>query len=155
MEKVRFEILGEPEGKGRPRFRRSGQFVSTYTPDGTASYENLVKLEYQRQCKGYMFPENTPLDVRITAYYGIPKSTSKKKRAEMLAYGIRPMKKPDTDNVVKIILDSLNCFAYKDDVQVVDCQVRKFYSSTPRVVVSIQNAAPIVHNKEEQHGQGA
>ena len=141
--RVRFEILGEPEGKGRPRFRRAGQYVTTYTPDKTVAYENLVKLEYRRQCDDYMFAEGVALDVRITAYYGIPKSTSKKKRADMETFKIRPMKKPDTDNVVKVILDSLNSIAYKDDVQVVDCQVRKFYGATPRVVVTIQDALPV------------
>ena len=55
----------------------------------------------------------------------------------------RPMKKPDADNVVKIILDSLNKVAYPDDVQVVDCQVRRFYSERPRVIVTIQEAAPV------------
>ena len=29
------------------------------------------------------------------------------------------------------------------DVQVVDCQVRRFYSERPRVVVTIQEAAPV------------
>ena len=115
---VKFTILGEPQGKGRPRFTAVGGYVKTYTPDATASYENLVKLEYRRQCKDFRFEKEIPLDVRITAYYPIPKSTSKKKRADMVAYKLRPMKKPDTDNVVKVVLDSLNQIAYNDDVQV-------------------------------------
>lgn len=137
---VKFTILGEPQGKGRPRFRSAGAFVQTYTPKETVAYENLVKLEYRRQCNDFKFPDGTMLDVRITAYYTIPKSVSKKKRLAMVQHLIRPMKKPDTDNVVKVILDSLNEIAYKDDVQVVDCQVRKFYSENPRVVVSISEA---------------
>ena len=40
-------------------------------------------------------------------------------------------------------MDSLNEIAYHDDVQVVDCQVRKFYSDNPRVVVTIQEAAAV------------
>lgn len=138
--KVRFTVLGEPAGKGRPRFRSAGQFVQTYTPEKTVSYENLVKLEYRRQCNDYRFPDDKALDLRIAAYYAIPKSTSKKKRLLMLRHAIRPMKKPDNDNVVKIIQDALNLVAYHDDVQVVDCQLRKFYSDTPRVVVTIQEA---------------
>ena len=35
------------------------------------------------------------------------------------------------DNVVKIIADSLNQIAYRDDTQIVDCQCRKFYSDNP------------------------
>ncbi len=137
---VKFTILGAPQGKGRPRFRNAGKFVQTYTPKETVAYENLVKLEYRRQCHDFKFHDDAPLDVRITAFYAIPKSVSKKKRLDMVQHLIRPMKKPDTDNVVKVILDSLNEIAYKDDVQVVDCQVRKFYSENPRVVVSISEA---------------
>ena len=59
----------------------------------------------------------------------------------MLKHIIRPKKKPDVDNVAKIILDALNKEAYYDDAQVVDFQLRKFYSDNPRVVVTIQEAA--------------
>ena len=137
---LKFTILGEPQGKGRPRFRRAGNYVSTYTPPETTAYENLVKLEYRRQCKDYFFAKGIPLDMRITTYYSIPGSTSKKKKELMLAHVIRPMKKPDMDNVAKVICDSLNHVAYHDDAQVVDCQIRKFYSNSPRVVVTISEA---------------
>ena len=88
-----------------------------------------------------LVPDDAALDMRIMAYYAIPKSASKKKRQEMLARRIRPLKKSDWDNVGKIIADSLNEIAYKDDVQIVDGQVRKFYSDQPRVVVTIQAAS--------------
>ena len=53
---------------------------------------------------------------------------------------IRPLKKPDADNVVKVYLDALNTVAFHDDTQVVDLQLRRFYSYEPRVVVTIQEA---------------
>ena len=135
---VKFTILGEPRGKQRPRMTRNGH---TYTPAETVQYENLIRMEYRRQCGDYRFPDDAALDMRIMAYYAIPKSASKKKRQEMLAHRIRPLKKSDWDNVGKIIADSLNEIAYKDDVQIVDGQVRKFYSDQPRVVVTIQEAS--------------
>lgn len=142
--KVKFTVLGVPQGKGRPRFSQVGQYVKTYTSDKTVAYENLVRLEYRRQCNDYKFEKDRPVDVRILAYYPIPKSETKKRKAMMSTNELRPMKKPDTDNVVKVILDSLNQIAYHDDVQAVDCQVRKFYSENPRVVVTIEDAKPIV-----------
>ena len=135
--KVTFTIPGDPKGKGRPRFSRAGAYVKTYTPTETAAYENLVRIEYERQCK-HRFPDDAMLDMRIIAYYSIPKSAGKKKRLKMLDNLIRPTKKPDMDNVIKVIADSLNQIAYKDDTQIVDAQVRKFYSDEPRVVVMIQ-----------------
>ena len=74
----------------------------------------------------------------ITAYYGIPKSASKRTRADMLSRYIRPAKKPDLDNVAKIVLDSLNGLAYKDDAAVVELVVDKFYSERPRVEVRLE-----------------
>ena len=90
------------------------------------------------QCKGYKFPDGTMLDMRILAFYSIPKSATKKNKELMKKQLLRPTKKPDMDNVVKIIADSLNQVAYRDDTQIVDCQCRKFYSDNPRVEVIIQ-----------------
>ena len=133
---VRFTILGEPKGKGRPRFcRNTGHAI---TPKDTVNYETLVRMEYGVAYSDFKFPDDTMLDMRIKAFYSIPKSASKKKRASMLANEIRPTKKPDMDNVVKIISDSLNQVAYRDDTQIVDCQCRKFYSDSPRVEVMIK-----------------
>lgn len=139
--KIRFTIPGDPVGKGRPRFSTAGKFAKAYTPAKTVNYENLVKLEYERQCHGLAFDQDVPLDMRITAYYSIPQSVSKRKRELMLDRKIRPMKKADWDNIGKIVCDSLNGIAYHDDVQIVDAQVRKFYGETPRVVVTIQEAS--------------
>lgn len=50
--------------------------------------------------------------------------------------------KPDWDNIGKIVCDSLNLVAYHDDSAVVDAQVRKFYSETPRVDVMIKVVGP-------------
>nr|DAI55833.1 MAG TPA: Endodeoxyribonuclease RusA [Caudoviricetes sp.] len=138
MDEIRFTIPGKPFGKQRPRVVNRGKFSTAYTPKNTVQYENLVKLYYEQAAHGEMFPEDAMLDVRIFAFYEIPKSTSKKRRADMLANKIRPTKKPDFDNIGKIICDSLNLVAYHDDSSVVDAQVRKFYSEQPRVVVSIK-----------------
>lgn len=48
-----------------------------------------------------------------------------------------PLKKPDADNVAKIILDALNGIAYLDDKQVVDLGVHKSYNATPGVLVFV------------------
>lgn len=141
---VRFTVYGDPKGKGRPRFNtRTGHAI---TPKDTVSYESLVRLEYARQCKSWKFGDTAMLDMRIMAYYSIPKSASKKKRADMISGALRPTKKPDMDNVVKIIADSLNQVAYRDDTQIVDCQCRKFYSDKPRVEIIIRE----VNSQQEE-----
>lgn len=140
LESVKFEIPGIPVGKGRPKFARVENFTRTYTPEKTANYESYVKLLFQEAAQGKTFREDAELDVRILAYYDIPKSVSKKKRGMMLEKILRPTKKPDLDNCIKIITDALNKVAYRDDAMIVDIQARKFYAEQPKVVVTIQEA---------------
>ena len=55
----------------------------------------------------------------------------------MLNNEIYPTTKPDTDNIAKSILDSLNGIAYKDDKQIVSLKVDKYYTEIPSVSVWI------------------
>ena len=142
MKSIRFSIPGQPMGKQRSRVVHNGSFSQAFTPKETVSYENLVRVMYREAAKGKRFADEDMLDVRVIAYYSIPKSTSKKKRKMMLEHKIRPGKKPDWDNIGKIICDSLNTVAYSDDSSIVDAQVRKFYSENPRVDVTIRRIDP-------------
>ncbi len=143
VEVIRFTVYGEPQGKGRPRFvarynpATQKSFGQAHTPEKTVVYENLIRTEYSIQTKNFRYPDDAMLDMRILAFYGVPKSVSKKRKALMLDGIIRPIKKPDQDNVIKVVADSLNQVAYKDDTQIVDCQCRKFYSEKPRIEVTI------------------
>lgn len=134
--KFRFMVPGEPVGKGRPRVVRRGGFTQTYTPEKTASYENLVKLEFQRQ--GGRMLKDGPVFLSIQAWCGIPKSVSKRKREAMMGGLIRPTKKPDCDNVAKTIADALNGLAWRDDSQVVSLLVVKRFGEEPGVEVTIE-----------------
>lgn len=75
------------------------------------------------------------------AYKPIPKGTSKRKMAQMLDNHIRPAKKPDWDNIGKIVCDALNNVAFRDDSQIVDGTVVKCYSEQPRIEVEIWEVA--------------
>lgn len=132
-----FEIVGEPQGKGRPRFSTRGGFVKTYTPEKTASYENFVKVCYLNKYKGQKL--DGEIIAEIIAYFSIPKSFSKKKRVQAIEWKIMPTKKPDTDNIAKTILDSLNGIAFEDDKQVVALLVKKIYGEEAKVVVTLKN----------------
>lgn len=132
----RFEIEGKIKGKGRPRFAKYGGFVKAYTPEDTASYENLIKLQFKYSC-GDWYSEQ-PLKMKITAIHGIVKSATKKNISKMLNGELKPVKKPDADNIVKIICDALNKIAYKDDTQVVELEFKKVYGELEKVIVEIE-----------------
>lgn len=129
-----FEIEGKPVGKGRPRFW-NGHAV---TPQATRDYEKRVALAY-KECNLPLF-ETEPLEVEIIAKYPIPKQTRKAEKALMMERKIIPTKKPDIDNIAKIILDGLNGVAYKDDNQVCRLSVRKEYTnSNGSVLVAVRS----------------
>lgn len=129
---VKFTILGEPMGKERPKFRRVGNYVRTYTPAKTVKYEAHVVNSYSadRYLQG-------PVRAEIIAFYKIPESASKKSKQAMLDGTEWCLKKPDCDNIAKCILDALNNVAYDDDKQVVELYVEKHWSNDPRVEVTL------------------
>lgn len=134
---MKFTIPGEPCGKARPRVVRNGNFSRAYTPEKTVNYETLVKLEYQRQC-GDAYISAGGIHMNIIARCAIPNSASKRKAQAMLDGAIRPTKKPDCDNIIKIICDALNGIAYKDDAQIISVSIEKRYSVMPSVEVALQ-----------------
>ena len=105
------------------------------TPKETLSYENLVKWVYQNTYKARKLEGE--LEARIVAMYSIPKSMTKKNRQLIEEGKLHPTKKPDLDNVAKIVLDSLNGIAYSDDSQIIKLVVEKHYSENPRVEVTL------------------
>ena len=139
---IYFTVPGPPVGKARPKVVRAKNGMSmTYTPDKTVAYEELVRLRFDESLQGHPFePLQGALRIKIFAGYPIPKSTSKKRRAAMLAGTELPTKKPDWDNIGKIICDALNGVAYEDDKQVTESQMRKRYIDGPgQVEVWISN----------------
>jgi Holliday junction resolvase RusA-like endonuclease len=139
---IEFTIPGTPGAKARPRFRsikaKDGRtFPSAYSPSETTNYENLVKIAFRQVHCGA--PSDCPIKMYIAAYFPIPASATKRFRAECADDGKPVIKKPDFDNVAKIICDALNQIAFKDDSQVYDCRVQKFYSEEPRTVVQIED----------------
>lgn len=136
---VEFTVMGEPMGKQRPKASRGhNRSVIMRTPKQTVLYENLVKLTYRQEVGQVRFSDDAMLKVSIRSFCEISKSASKKKRALMAEGLIRPTKRPDWDNVGKIICDSLDGIAYKEDKQIVSGSVDMYYGEVPRVEVRIE-----------------
>ena len=125
-------IEGKIKGKARPRVFNK----HAITPADTVQYENWVKMCYKEQDGRYL---EGSIKATITAYYKIPKSYTKK-RVQAIKEGLElPTKKPDIDNIAKIILDSLNGIAYKDDSQIVNLTViKKYTDNIERVMLELE-----------------
>ena len=139
MKYTSFFVEGKPEGKARPRVTTKGGFARAYTPEKTRKYEKRIADEYLYS-GGEMYPEDAPIHMIILAYFAPPKSASKKRREDLLEHG-RPMTKPDIDNIAKAVLDALNGVAYKDDKQVTDLLMHKYYGEQEGIKVVVSDGS--------------
>jgi Holliday junction resolvase RusA-like endonuclease len=132
-----YMVEGNPIGKGRPKFARRGNFVSTYTPTKTRDYETVIK-EAAKKAMGSNEVLETPVTVAIYITVPIPQSYSKKRTEACLKDIERPIKKPDIDNIAKCFLDAMNDIVYKDDTQVLTLHVTKVYGTVGMVEVMVR-----------------
>ena len=102
-----------PVGKQRPIVTR---FHGTFTPKQTVQAEHKIAWKARAAMKGKP-PSDKPVHLFIGANFALPKSASKKDR-ENLPGTLRD-KKPDLDNIEKLVSDALNGVVWVDDKQVV------------------------------------
>ena len=123
---IRFTIKGAPFSKGRPRFKRIGKFVRTYTDVKTKAAES----EFISQAMSYApsEPLDGPLKVKIKFIKVKPKSYRKLETFWT--------KRPDLDNMIKG-LDALNGVFWKDDSQIVSLNAEKCFGDSDRTEVEI------------------
>lgn len=125
MSCLQFVVDGQPQGKARPRITRAGH---AYTPENTRRYEKQIRDTAAYEVNKQRWKITTePVKVFLCARFEIPKSWPKKKKLLALSGLIYPVKKPDSDNITKVILDAMNGIVYRDDVQVIDIQLKKQY----------------------------
>lgn len=126
-----FEIAGIPVPQKQTRFiRRTG---IAYNP----SSKDIQQFQWQIRPYAPTEPLPGPIEMHLTFYLPIPKSTTGIKRIQMLNEIILPTKKPDFDNLAYLVTNALKGIVYLDDSQVTDCIIRKRYSDKPRTVLKI------------------
>lgn len=140
-----FEVQGAPRGQARHRSRA----IQITKNDGSkACISQAYKDKKQRLEEdklGWQLTQHAPpkphtgaIGLMVVAYYPIPASWSKKKKAAAQAGVIRPAKaKPDLDNVVKHIKDVMEKMFYVNDKQVCTISAAKYYSDEPRVKIAL------------------
>ena len=126
-----FTIPGKCQPKERPRVMKTGY---TFTPKKTVDAEAKIKLFAQNAgCT----PLEGAIEIEITFAFPIPKSYSKKKRAQIVSGELLATKRPDIDNLVKTVTDALNGVAYGDDAQIISVTANKCYDEDEQTTVVI------------------
>lgn len=141
---VIIELAGEPKGKARLRYRvvhaKGKAFATGYTPKQTLTYENALAGAAAEVMKSRPLLTG-PLKVHVLASVPIAQSWSKKRRQLALVGVERPTKKPDADNIIKM-LDALNHVVWNDDAQIVDAHIEKYYSDKPSLLIRVEQIVP-------------
>lgn len=134
---IKFTLEIEPKAQSRPRARRMGNFIRFY--DKEHSSKKYLASIINDQLLSFNFEKirNKPIELNIKFYRAIPKSTSKTKAILMELGLIKPLTKPDIDNYVKYIMDSMNGVVYEDDALITSSRVEKLYSEQPRIEIEI------------------
>jgi Holliday junction resolvase RusA-like endonuclease len=136
---VTVSLAGDPQGKGRARAFRRGNFIGHYTPEKTRSYEGMIRTAAMDEMAGRV-PMDVPVKIELTAIFAIPASYSRKKRDAALAGELKPAKKPDADNIVKAWTDAMNGVVFRDDALIVQGSFTKVYGPAAMVVVTVRAA---------------
>lgn len=134
---IEFTIPGIPVAKGRPKFSTHGGFIKAYTPAKTRNAENFVRKCFMEQIKDFKIPNKGPIVLSISFYMPIPKSLSKKAKKILAEQNTHHIKKPDLDNLIKLVNDALNGVAWEDDGCIAYTQAAKYYSAIPSTFVRI------------------
>lgn len=133
-----FDIAPVPQG--RPRFAIRGKFVQTYDPPKSKKFKTELRqlAEIEHAEKPYHAEQYRPIIIELNLYIPMLKSFSKIKRLNATNGTLRPTAKPDIDNYIKGILDSLNGLFWHDDGQIVEIHAGKYYSDNPRIEMEIK-----------------
>lgn len=130
---IRFVIPGRVGGKGRPRATIRGGHAAVYTPAKTVSMEQMVRGFGAAAMTGQSLMEGA-LHLSLVINLVRPKSWTKRKVAD----NPLPTGKPDLDNVLKLVGDSLNGIVWQDDSQIASLHVaRRFVENAESVEVYV------------------
>ena len=154
---ILFEV---PEGTPRPRARlitrsnissaakENPNFIHIYSITGKEDNIFMKRLMSQEDFDAIDRMICTPCIVDIYAYLKTPSYFNKTDIILSETGLIRPVAKPDWDNIGKKYSDMFNANMWLDDTLVVDGSVHKYYSVLPRIEIQLRYLN-MVYNKNQ------
>jgi Holliday junction resolvase RusA-like endonuclease len=109
---TQFVVPGLPIPKARARKGKNGAW---YTPKVTKQYEEAIAATFKAITHGSVRYDG-PVSLSIEAVYG----DDPELRVRITPLPSGRTKRPDVDNIAKIVMDALNGVAYEDDAQIVE-----------------------------------
>lgn len=131
-EKDKYVIYFYPKATARPRL--SGFTKKFYVSDAKSNNDTFKKFCEELNINNLI---TTPCKLLIETYYPMPKLNKVDTILAELKF-IRPLSKPDWDNVGKTYSDMIQNNILLDDSLVIDGQSVKYYSIKPRIEITIE-----------------
>ena len=135
---ISFTVPGSPVSQGRPRVTRAG---IVYYDAKTKAYRETVK-QCATEAQEGRDSLTGPCAVIVECLFVPPESWPKYKREAALR-GMWHIKKPDTDNVVKAVTDSMSGIVYEDDNQIAIAVGMKRYAENDATKVTVIDLSAI------------
>lgn len=133
-EEISFIIYMTPKATPRPRLGRSGTFYVKGAFDNSKIFKDFMESQFPE-----MHHITTPCTFNVNLFMPIPSSGMS--RLDKILAELRMIKvisKPDWDNLGKTYSDMVQKHLLLEDSLVYDGRVRKFYSSLPRIEITIK-----------------
>jgi len=132
MKLIAFEVLMKPTAKARARTVVHNGITRSYTPSKTVDSENMIRVTYYDH---YLLTDrfSKPTAIKLTCVFVLSKPKSAPKKREIL-----PTTRPDIDNYIKLVLDSLNGYAFDDDSQIIELHASKVYGDIPKIRIQME-----------------
>lgn len=134
---IKLEVLGEPKAQMRHRSVKMGNFIRNYDPSADIKKDFLLTVQNNAPEK----PIEGPIELDVVFYFGRPMSHYKTGKNSGMLKDNAPeyhIKRPDSDNACKFLMDSLNGIFWRDDSQICILKAQKKYSDRPRTEVVIE-----------------
>lgn len=128
---MRYQFKIEPVAASRPRVTK----WATYYPKKYTQFREDISV-ICRHTNFNKIDEGVAIKVTMLLCIPMPKSWSKKKRAEHL--GKYKVTKPDNDNYEKAVYDALNGHAWHDDSQIAWNDTKKIYAEEGEIIVVVE-----------------
>jgi len=114
---IEFTIPGSPVAQGRPRFSTHGGFARAYDPKKSKEGKSVVRLcaRDAMELDDGDGPIIGPIIMMIQFGIALPKSSYRKRVPVVRAWRT---KKPDLDNLLKLVKDACSGVVFIDDNQI-------------------------------------
>lgn len=132
-DELNFVIYFTPQSTPRPRSGRGGRFYVKGAADNSRAFKEFI-TESEHDF-GII---TTPCILQVDVYMPTPNGMNRTEKILSELKLIRPIVKPDWDNIGKTYSDMIQKHLLMEDCTIIDGRTRKFYSAKPRVEIKLR-----------------